>query len=96
MVVDAAFACVVQGVTDDVRDVLVGESVGNFAAPPNAFDEVGSTQHPQVLADQRLGKTECLDELVDAAVAGGELGDQGNADRGGERTKELASSGKAV
>ena len=43
-----------------------------------------------MLADQRLRQVERLDQLVDAALAVGELGDQRDANGGGERSEELA------
>ena len=78
------------GVQHDVGDVLVGELVGHLASAPDALDEVCPTQDAQVLADQGLGQAEPLDQLVDAAFAIGELGDERDADGGGERAEELA------
>jgi hypothetical protein len=54
------------GVQHDVRDVLVGELVGHLAPASDSFDEIGSAQDAQVLADQWLGQAQCLDQLVDA------------------------------
>ena len=43
-------------VEHDVRDVLVSELVGDFASASDALDEVGTSKHAEVLADQRLGE----------------------------------------
>ena len=55
-----------------------------------AAHDAGAAQHPQVLGDQRLRRAELLDQLVHAALAGGQLGDDGDAERRGQRAEQLA------
>src|SRR3954468_9307347 len=63
---------VTYGVLHDVRDVLVGEPIGNLAAAADALNEVRATQDTKVLADQRLREPERLDDFVHAAFVVGE------------------------
>ena len=68
----------------------------HLAAPADSLDEVGAAKNAKVLTDQRLRKVEGLDQLVDAPLALGELGDQGYPYWGGESPKELARLGVSV
>ena len=52
------FLCVVDGVRNDVRDMLVGEAIGNLAATADTFHEISAAQDPQVLTDERLRQSE--------------------------------------
>jgi len=88
------------GMTDrvehDVRDVFVGELIGDLATSAHTVDQVGATKHAEMLADQRLGKVESFDELVDALLTVGELGHQSNPNRGGQGAEELRGLIEAV
>jgi hypothetical protein len=61
-----------EGVFRDVRDVVVGEVVDDFAASALGGDEAGGTQGLEVLRDEGLRDREGVDELVDAAWGLGE------------------------
>jgi len=59
--------CVDDSVVRDVCDVVVSEGVGDLPAPPLAVHQAARTQHPEMLGHERLGQTECVDEVVHAA-----------------------------
>src|SRR3954451_14033290 len=77
------------GVGHDVRDMIVHQRVGDLAAAARTPDHPGPAQHPQVLGDQRLGCAQFLHQLVHAALAHAQLGDDRDADRRGERAQQL-------
>jgi len=68
----------VDRVADYVCHVVVSELVRDLATSTNTFDEVGTAQHPKMLADEWLRQTEALDQLVDTALARSQLGNQGH------------------
>jgi hypothetical protein len=96
VVMDVNLLGVVDRVLHDVSDVVVGESVGHLAPAADSLDEVGAAKNAEVLTDQRLRQVEGFDQLVDAPLALGELGDQGYPYWGGECPKELARLGVSV
>lgn len=53
------------GVGNDVGDMLVGKRVHRFLAMAFYPDQPGTAQHPQVLGDQRLAEAEPVNQLVD-------------------------------
>src|SRR6476469_2691714 len=77
-------------VDHDVREVLVDETVDDLTAVPVAADDARGLQHPQVLADQWLGHTAGLDQLVYAAFVLTELQHERDADWRRERTQQVA------
>ncbi len=52
------FLCVVDGIRNDVSDMLVREPIGNLAAAPNTLHEIGAAEDPQMLTDERLRQSE--------------------------------------
>lgn len=52
------------GIGDDVSDVLVGQRVCRPAPLPFYPDQPGSAQHPKVLGDERLAQPQALDQFV--------------------------------
>lgn len=88
------------GMTDrvehDVRDVFVGELVGNLATTTHTVNQVSATKNAEMLADQRLGEVQSFNELVDALLTVGELGHQSNPDRGGQGAEELRGLIEAI
>jgi hypothetical protein len=95
VVMDVNFLGVVHGVLDDVRDVVVGESVGDLASASDTLDQVGTAQHSKVLADEWLGEAQRFDQFVDASLLVGQLRNERDADRRGERAEQLAGLGVA-
>jgi hypothetical protein len=88
-----ALLCVVESVLDDVRDVVVGESVGHLASAAHSFDKVGATQDSQVLAHQRLRQVQSIDELMNALVTVGQRTHQGHSYGGGKGSEQLTGLG---
>src|SRR4051812_26637119 len=69
--------------------MIVHQRVRDLAAAARPADHPGAAQHSQVLGDQRLGCAQLLHELVHAALAHAELGDDRDADRRGEGAQQL-------
>ena len=84
------------GVGDDVRDVVVHQGVCDLPATPCTPDHPRAAQHPQVLGDQRLRSAELLHQLVHAALAHAELGDDRDTDRRGQGAQEFPGRTIAV
>jgi hypothetical protein len=80
---------VLNGVGDDVRDVLIGQRVNRSASLPFYPDQPGSSQHAQVLRDQRLTHPEPLDQLVDVPRLLGQLHDDGQPGWRGQHPEQL-------
>jgi hypothetical protein len=76
-------------VADDVSDVLVAQPIDDLAPATARGHQVRGTQDAQVLADERLGDAEGVDEVVDAALAVGELEQDGHAYGGSKGSEEL-------
>jgi hypothetical protein len=84
------FAGVGDGVGDDVGDVLVGEGVPDLPTAALTAYHPGRPQDPQVLGDQGLADAERVDQLMHAALAAAQFGDQGDAQRGGQGSEQFA------
>ena len=80
---------VLDGVSDDVRDVLVGQGVHRLPAVPLDPDQAGPPQHPQVLGNQRLAHPEPLDQLVDEPGLVSQFHDDRQPGRGGQHLQQL-------
>ncbi len=92
--VDVAVPGVLQRVAHDVAHVGVHEPVVHLAVPAVAGHQPRAAQHPQVLGDQGLGDAERLHQLVHAEGAVlVEQGDDGQAQRCGQRGQQLAGGG---
>ena len=52
------------GVSDDVGDVLVDQGVDGLPALALNFHQAGAAQHPEVLRDQRLAHAQQVHQLV--------------------------------
>lgn len=85
-----------RGIHNDVRQVLVDEAVDDFASVPLAVDDPGGLQHAQVLADQRLGDAEGVDEFVHATFRDPKLQDDRDPDGRGERAEQFTRFDKDV
>jgi len=81
---------VLNGIGDDVGDVLVGQRVDRSAPLPFYPDQAGASQHAQVLGHQRLTHPESLDELVDEPGLLSQLGDDGQPGGRSEHPQQLA------
>jgi hypothetical protein len=58
---------VLNGVSDDVAHMLVGQGVHGLTTPTLDPHKPGAAQHPEVLRYQRLAHPEARDQLVDEA-----------------------------
>jgi len=83
------------GVGHDVSDVMVRQPVGHLAASRGADDHSSGTQDPEVLRNEGLSDAEFVDEFVDAALAGLQLGDDGHPEGVGQRPQQLGSGVEA-
>lgn len=77
------------GVSDDMGDVLVDEGVHGFPATALDPDQAGTPQHPQVLGDQRLTHPEPLDQLVNEPGLVSQLHHYRQPGRGGQHLQQL-------
>lgn len=84
------------GVADDVGDVVVGERVDDFLAPPFGAQQPRRPQHPEVLGHQGLTESEVVHELVDARRPVGQPFDDAHPDRVGERLQQGCGSAAIV
>jgi hypothetical protein len=82
---------VLDGVGDDVGDVLVGQRVDRSAPLSFYPDQPGSSQHAQVLRYQWLAHPKPLDQLVDEPGLLRQLHDDGEPRWRGEHPEQLAS-----
>jgi hypothetical protein len=80
------------GVPHDVGGVHIGEFVDDLPASPTGSHQPGPTQHAQMLAHERLRRSDRVDQLVDAIRMVCEEVDHGEADRGREGSEEAAGS----
>jgi len=78
------------GVADDVGQVVVDQPVEHFAARSFAFHHTRGLEDPKVLADKRLGHSECVDQLVNAALRLEKLQYDRDPHRRSQRSQELA------
>jgi hypothetical protein len=76
-------------VHDYVGQMVVGQSIENFASVAFATHDARSLQDTKVLADERLGDAEGADKFVDAPLRLVELEHDRDADRCGERSQDL-------
>jgi hypothetical protein len=67
------FACVIDHASNDVGDVLVGQRVSVLTPDSGGVDQSSASERLEMLRDGRLREPEKFDELVDTAVAVGEL-----------------------
>ena len=72
----------------DMGHVVVGEAVRHLTTSSGPADESGTAKHAEVLGHQGLRDARGSDELVYATLTLRELGDDGQADRVPEGTKE--------
>ncbi len=80
------------GVSDDVGHVLVGQGVHSLPAVALDPDQAGAAQHPQVLGDQRLAHPETRDQFVHKAGLLSQLSDDGQPCRGGQHFQQFPGS----
>ena len=71
----------INGVRNDVSNVVIDERVHSLSSTPLHADEVGIPQDPKVLGYERLTHLELLDQLVDVARPLGELDHNGQTGR---------------
>lgn len=77
------------GVSDDVGHVLIGEGVDRLPASALHADKAGPAQYPQVLGDQGLAHPEPLDQLVHEPGLLSQRGHDGQPGRGGKHLEQL-------
>ncbi len=82
------------GVHHDVREMVVDQAVDDLPAVPLAVHHPGRLEHPQVLADQRLGHAERADQLVHAALRLAQRQDDPDPYRGRQRPQQVAGCGQ--
>ena len=78
------------GVGDDVTDVLVGQGIDGFPAAPLDADQPCAPQDPQVMGHQGLAHLEPLDQLVDEPGLLCQLGHDSQPGRGGQDLEQLS------
>ena len=78
------------GVGDDVADMLVGQGVDRFPAAALDADEPGPPQYPQVMGHQGLAHLQPLDQLVDEPGLVGQLSHDRQPGRGGQDPEQLS------
>jgi len=76
------------GIADDVSHVCIGELVSDLTTSPPRAHQAGAPEDAEVLADERLGNIEGVDELVDAVRVVREEVDHREPHGRGERAKE--------
>jgi len=81
---------VLNGVRDDVGDMLIGQRIHRSSSLPFYPDQPGPSQHAQVLRNQRLAHPEALDQLVDEPGLLRQLHDDGQPGWRGEYPEQLA------
>ena len=69
-------------------------AVDHLAAAPVAAHHAGRLEHPQVLADQRLGDAEGVDQLVHARGGLAQLQHDRDPHRRGQRAQQVARGGR--
>ena len=84
---------VFEGVEDDVGQVGVDDRIGDLAAPSLGPQHLGGAQHPQVLRDERLGGARVFDQLVHAAGAVAQVGEDLEAQGVREGLQQLGGGG---
>ena len=77
-------------VDDDVRKVVVGKPVEDFAAGALPGDHTRRLEDLQMLADQRLWHAEGVDQFMHAALGFAQLQHDGDPHRRGQRAQQLA------
>lgn len=75
-----------------MREVVVSKSVQHFSARSLPGDHARRLEDLQMLADQRLGHVQCVDQFVHAALRFTQLQHDGDPHRCGQRTQQLAGS----
>ncbi len=80
------------GVGDDVGDVLVGQGVHGLPAVPFYPDQAGPSQYPQVLGDQRLAHPQPVDQLVHVPGLLRQFCHDSQPGRSGEHLQQLPGS----
>src|SRR6202008_4678058 len=78
------------GVDDDVRKVVVNQSIEHFATGTLPGHNARRLEDLQMLADQRLWHAERVDQFVHAAVGLAQLQHNGDTHGCGQRAKQLA------
>jgi hypothetical protein len=86
---------VMNGVSDDVGHVLVGQRVNGLATTALDPHQPGAAQYPQVLRYQRLAHPEARDQLVHKAGLLSQLRDDGQSRRGGQHFEQFPGSLKS-
>jgi hypothetical protein len=71
------------GVSNDMGYVLVGQGVNGLPAAALDADQPSSPQHPQVLGHKRLAYAEPVDQLMHEPGLLGQLGNDGQPGGGG-------------
>ena len=82
---------VVDGVDDDVVDVIIGDGVHDLSAAPLPKEQVAAAEYSQVLGDEGLAGAGRFDELVNAPRAVDERDEEREAQRVGHRLEELGA-----
>ena len=77
------------GVSDDVGHMLVGQRVNRLAAPALDPHQPSAAQHPQVLRNQRLAHPEARDQFVHVPGLLRQLGDDGEPGRSGQHLEQF-------
>lgn len=83
---------VVDGVDDDVVDVVVGDGVHHLAAAPLSGEQLGGAQHPEVLGHEGLALARGLHQFVDTAWSLGQLEEDGHPKGVGHRLEQLGAA----
>jgi hypothetical protein len=83
---------VLNGISDDVGHVLVGQGVHGLAATALDPHQPGAAQHSQVLRNQRLTNPEARDQLVHEARLFGQLRHDGKSRRRGQHLEQFPGS----
>jgi len=78
-------------VSDDVGNVRINEFVHHLPASASGGDQSSASEHPQVLADERLRHPQRVHQLVYAVCVVREEVDHRQPYGSGERAKELAA-----
>jgi hypothetical protein len=74
------------GVANDVCRVEVSKFVNDLSPAAACLNQPRATENTKVLTDQRLGHTNRVDEFMHAVRVVGEQVDDGQSNRGGERS----------
>ena len=77
------------GVSDDVGHVLIGQRVHSLATSALDPHQPGAAQHPQVLRNQRLAHPEPRDQLMHEAGLLRQLRDNGQPSRSGQHFQQF-------